>query len=130
MCRPRKNIILTIIVLYFVSFSVYPHKAESASNDDIRYDHQESELSYFQKAKNWWNKHKPGREGELTELKSELKAKEEFLAIIETRMADIVNNARPKCANRTVSVSFSDDPRIELREEIKILKKKIADLEE
>lgn len=118
----KKNIIYLLIFLLFLSFSYLSYAGDAST-------YNEDKPSFFQKTKTWWNKHKPGGESELRELKKELKAKEELLKKVETGMANIVKNARPKCANGTVSVSFENDPRIELRNELSALRIKIKKLE-
>lgn len=66
---------------------------------------------------------------EISELKMELVAKENILHQMETDIEKIVSNARPKCEGGTVEVDVDRTPIIELQDNIKELKQKIAKLE-
>ncbi len=65
---------------------------------------------------------------ELQELELELEAKESILAQIEADIERMVNNA-PSCAKGTAEVIVDEGPISELRDEIAMLRDKIASLE-
>lgn len=63
----------------------------------------------------------------LSELEMELETKENLLGRMENDIEKIIAGARPKCKGGTVEVTVDKTPLIELREEIKTLKQKIAE---
>jgi len=125
-----KNIIRSFVIVLSITFPYVSYADDAYPTNDSGYNQQVEEPSLYQKTEKWWNQHKPWRESELRELKEELAAKEELLAKIEVGIASIVNNARPRCKNGTVTVSIDSDPRVELRNDITKLKQRIADLED
>ena len=72
-----------------------------------------------------------GDEDRLESLYQELEAKESILAQMDAEIERILANPpKPMCEGGTVEVSIEDDPRPELREEIEMLREKIAELED
>ena len=83
----------------------------------------------FQKAKKWFSGNSATNKKKIKALQEEIKMREKVLVDMNKFMTDATNNARPRCADGTVTVSFPDDPREEIRTEIIELQKKIKKLQ-
>jgi len=123
-----KKFIFLIFILAVVSYALFSRSNYGTSEND----QGKNKPTLFEKAKAWLNKDEPKREKELEQLKEELTAKEALLAKMDEDIPKIMAdaaNARPACPGGSVTVRIEKDPRDELREEIRILKEKIAALE-
>ncbi len=116
------KVILYIVILCLILTPLSPLLAGETS--------LATKPSIFEKAKKWFSGNLSSNRRKIKALQDEIKNREKVLVAMDKFMTDATNNARPRCAGGTVTVSFPDDPREEIRSEILELKKKIKKLQD
>lgn len=128
--------LIFLILLCLPAYYQFFYSAQTTSNPiPAASDQAKNEPSLSEKIKEWWNKNEPGsknesEEEELKRLKEELAAKESLLAQMEARISKLMAKPPPYCPRGPTTLVINHDPRDEVREDIIILKEKIAKLEE
>jgi hypothetical protein len=118
--KQQYKVLLCIVVVFFGLTSFGPLLAEETNSTD--------KPSIFQKTKKWFRGNSSSNKKKIRKLQEEIQMREKVLADMDKFMTNAASNAKPRCAGGTVTVSFPDDPRDEIRTEIFELRKKIKKL--
>lgn len=127
--------LIFFILLCLAAYYQFFYSAKTMSNSvPAASDQAKNEPSLSERIKEWWNKNEPGSKNEsekeeLKHLKEELATKESILAQMEARIAELMAQPPPSCPLGPTTFVINNDPRDGLRQDIIMLKEKIAKLE-